>query len=100
MSGQPSGDASTWQTDANGNWSANTQIIATNGLNVSNGTLLSGGTNLYDIFDPLGSGVQSVVAGSNITTGGTITHPIISVASSPSFDNIILLLIVFIQAMI
>jgi len=90
LSGQPSGVESIWATDINGNWSANTQIIATNGLNVYGGVLQSGGTDLYSIFDPLGSGVQSVVAGSNITTGGTITHPIVSVVTSPSFNNLTL----------
>ena len=88
LSGQPSGVASVWATDANGNWSANTQINATNGLDVSNGALQSGGTNLYSIFDPLGSGVQSVGQGSNIITGGTSTNPIISTVSSPAFNNI------------
>ena len=88
LSGQPSGTASIWATDTNGNWSANTQIIATNGLNVFGGALQSGGTNLYSIFSTVNSGVQTLTPGSNITTGGTVTSPIISVVASPSFAGL------------
>jgi hypothetical protein len=55
-------------------------------------TLVSGSTNLYSIFAPLGSGgvgsTTSVQPGSNITTGGTAANPIISVVASPSFNNL------------
>ena len=90
LSGQTGGNPSLWITDSNGNWSANTQIIAGGGLNVNTGTTLSsGGTDLYNIFTTLaGSGVQSVGQGSNITTGGTVTYPIINTVASPSFNNI------------
>jgi len=57
---------------------------------VSGGTLFSGSTNLYSIFQQIGTDVQTAVQpGSNITTGGTLSIPIISVVSSPSFNNLI-----------
>lgn len=59
---------------------------------ISGGTLYSGSTNLYSIFATIGSGggsgVNNINAGSNITTGGTASSPIISVVASPSFNNI------------
>ena len=57
---------------------------------VSATTIISGSTNLYSIFAPFGtvSGVETVVAGSNITTGGTILNPTVSVVASPSFNGI------------
>lgn len=57
---------------------------------LSGGTILSGGTNLYNIFQKIGDvdGVANVNAGSNITTGGTETSPIINLAASPSVNNI------------
>jgi hypothetical protein len=59
---------------------------------LSGGTLYSGATNLYSIFATIGSGGSStaVQAGSNITTGGTQTAPIISVAASPSLNALTL----------
>jgi len=53
-------------------------------------TIYSGGTNLYDIFltsAPDGD-ITRVQPGSNITTGGTANTPIVSVVSSPSFNNL------------
>jgi len=56
---------------------------------ISGGTLYSGSTNLYDIFSTGGGGSTTYVQpGSNITTGGTATNPIISVVASPSFNNL------------
>jgi hypothetical protein len=57
---------------------------------LSGGTILSGGTNLYSIFQKIGDvdGVANVNAGSNITTGGTAISPIINLAASPSVNNI------------
>jgi hypothetical protein len=57
---------------------------------LSGGTILSGGTNLYSIFQTIGDvdGVANVNAGSNIVTGGTATSPIISVVASPSFNQL------------
>jgi predicted proteasome-type protease len=95
LSGTPSGVASTWTIDANGAWSSNTQIltsaITVNGgaiASTGGGTITSGGTNLYSIFAAFGSGVQSVGANGNLSTGGTATNPTIILASSPSFASI------------
>jgi hypothetical protein len=56
---------------------------------LSGGTILSGSTNLYSIFATNASIVPTYVQpGSNITTGGTATNPIISVVASPSFNSI------------
>ena len=88
LSGQPSGVASVWGTDLNGAWSANTQIIATNGLNVFGGTLQSGGTNLYNIFAQPSQVVNNINAGSNIVTGGTSTSPTINLNASPSINGL------------
>jgi hypothetical protein len=59
---------------------------------LSGGTILSGSTNLYSIFAPIGTigsgGVQSVRPGSNITTGGTAESPIINIVDSPSFNGL------------
>jgi len=95
LSGTPSGVASVWATDANGAWSSNTAIITTaitvNGGNIAvtgGGAMTSGGTNLYNIFASAGSGVQSVGANGNLSTGGTVTNPTIILAASPSFNNV------------
>jgi len=53
--------------------------------------IYSAGTDLYNIFQPLGaSGGAStfVQPGTNISTGGTSDEPIVSVVDSPSFNNI------------
>jgi hypothetical protein len=54
------------------------------------GQILSGGTNLYDIFLTNDYSISStyIQPGSNITTGGTMSSPIVSVVESPSFNNI------------
>lgn len=58
---------------------------------LSGGTILSGGTNLYNIFQKIGDvdGVENVNAGTNITTGGTATSPIINVVNSPVFTGLV-----------
>ena len=95
LSGTPSGAPSIWATDANGAWSSNTAIITTaitvNGGNIAvtgGGAITSGGTNLYQIFATAGSGVQSVGANGNLSTGGTATNPTIILTDSPSFNNL------------
>ncbi len=60
---------------------------------ISANTIYSAGTDLYDIFltsSPTGSTGEStnVQPGSNISTGGTPSTPIVSVVDSPVFDNI------------
>lgn len=57
---------------------------------LSANTFFSGSTNLYDIFSSGGPGGVStyVQPGSNITTGGTETEPIISLVASPSINNL------------
>jgi hypothetical protein len=87
ISGTPSGVASTWTIDANGAWSSNTQIL-TSAITVNGGAIISGATNLYQIFAPFGSGVQSVGGVGNIFTGGTATNPTISITGSPSLASI------------
>jgi hypothetical protein len=64
------------------------ETIFNGGLSAS--TLFSGSTNLYDIFSTGGpSGASTYVQpGSNITTGGTASEPIVSVVDSPSFNNL------------
>jgi len=57
---------------------------------LSAGTLYSGATNLYSIFARPELVVNSVNAGSNITTGGTAAAPIISVVASPSLNALTL----------
>jgi hypothetical protein len=51
-------------------------------------TLVSGSTNLYNIFAQPGRVVNNVTAGSNITTGGTAISPTVSLVSSPSLNSI------------
>ncbi len=87
LSGQPSGVASIWATDANGSWSANTQIIAENGLNVANGTLQSGGTDLSLLFVSPTNAIR-IQPGSNIITGSTANNPTINLVASPSINNL------------
>jgi len=62
------------------------------GATVSGGTIYSGATNLYNIFATIGAGGSStaVQPGSNITTGGTQTAPIVSVVASPSLNALTL----------
>jgi len=73
-----------------GTFNTLTATGATSLQTVSATTMISGSTNLYSIFAPFGtiSGVETVVAGSNITTGGTIVNPTVSVVASPSFNGI------------
>jgi hypothetical protein len=64
----------------NGNWSANTGVYIASGLTVETGMIVSGSTDLYNIFStPDTNDITRVQQGSNITTGGTGTA--ISVAS-------------------
>ena len=51
---------------------------------ISATTIYSGATNLTSLF------VNRVSAGSNISVGGTITQPSVSVIASPSFNNLTL----------
>jgi hypothetical protein len=53
---------------------------------MSAGTIYSGSTNLYDIFITQDTtDVTRVQPGTNITTGGTATEPIVNVVDSPNF---------------
>jgi hypothetical protein len=95
LSGTPNGAASTWSINSNGVWSANTGIltsavtISVGNLTVnSGGAMISGSTNLYQIFDPLGSGVQTLGQGTNILTGGTATNPTVSTTASLTVNAI------------
>ena len=73
------------------NLTASGESYFTGGLSantLSGGTILSASTDLYDIFEIIGTGVQAISQGSNILTGGTTNFPIINTVSSPSFNNI------------
>ena len=64
---------------------------ATSLQTVSATTIISGSTNLYSIFQTIGSDVDvvtSVQGGTNITTGGTATNPTINLVASPSVNNL------------
>lgn len=64
-----------------------TQGVYANRL--SGGTISSGSTDLYNIFQTLGTDINPFVQpGSNILTGGTGLFPIISVVPSPSFNGL------------
>ena len=69
-----------------GTVTGNTRIIGA----LSAGTFISGSTDLYNIFQAIGTDTPhtQVQPGSNITTGGTSTLPIISTVASPSFNNL------------
>lgn len=52
---------------------------------------ISGGTNLNQIFAPIGSGggtATRVQPGTNITTGGTASAPIVNVSLTPAFTSV------------
>ena len=56
---------------------------------LSGDTILSGGTDLYNIFQTIHDVDHTEVQpGSNIQTGGTANKPIISTVDSPSFNNV------------
>lgn len=60
-------------------------------FSINAGIIYSAGTDLYTIFALSGStGGQSTLVqpGSNITTGGTSSAPVVSVVDSPSFNNL------------
>lgn len=51
---------------------------------LSANTIYSGSSNLSSIF------VDSVIAGSNVSIGGSSAHPIVNIVSSPSFNGLTL----------
>jgi hypothetical protein len=56
---------------------------------LSASTMISGSTNLYNIFSTTDTNdITRVQPGSNITTGGTDNFPVINVVDSPSFSSI------------
>ena len=55
---------------------------------LSGGTIYSGNTNLYNIFSQLGGQVTSALPGTNVSTGGTATNPIINLINSPSINGL------------
>jgi hypothetical protein len=54
---------------------------------LSGGTILSGSTNLYNIFSQTDT-VTRVQPGTNTTTGGTANAPTINLTASPSVNNL------------
>ena len=55
---------------------------------ISANTIISGTTNLYNIFSTTDTNdITRVQPGSNITTGGTANNPIIGLITSPSVNN-------------
>lgn len=63
-------------------------FVNASGGTLSGGTIYSGSTNLYSIFQTIGSTSTQVQPGTNITTGGTTLLPIVNLVSSPSVNNI------------
>ena len=66
--------------------SANTVVATT----ISASTMISGSTNLYQIFQTLGGSggtVNSVSVSSNIINNGSSSNPIITLTQSPSVNN-------------
>lgn len=53
-------------------------------------TIISGTTNLYDIFLTTADGndITRVQPGGNITTGGTVNNPVINLIASPIVNNL------------
>lgn len=80
LSGTPSGVASTWNIDSNGAWSANTQIF-TSAITVNGGAIISGSTDLYNIFQVAGIPNTQVQPGTNTYTGGTSALPTVNVSA-------------------
>lgn len=88
LSGTPNGASSTWNIDANGAWSANT-LIQTSAITVNGGLIISGSTDLSNLFlSTATTFVQSVGQGTNIITGGTASNPIINTTSNPIFSTL------------
>lgn len=72
--------------DGSGNDVVFSSITATT---LSSSQILSGGTDLYNIFAEIGctgSTVNSVGGGSNINIGGASTNPVVNLVSSPSVN--------------
>ena len=66
-----------------------TNFSSLSATTLSGGTILSGGTNLYSIFSTTDTNdITRVQPGSNIATGGTANAPTVSLAASPSVNNI------------
>jgi len=86
-SGQTSGVASSIITDADGNFIASPGFYSSV---ISGNTILSAGTDLYNIFLTTADGndITRVQPGSNILTGGTGNLPIISLTASPFINNL------------
>ena len=62
--------------------------VTTGNLNVVNGEIQSGGTDLYNIFVTENTDdITRVQPGTNIVTGGTPNEPIVSLVDSPSVNN-------------
>lgn len=69
--------------------SGNSQFNSFIATSISGGTILSGNTDLYNIFQILGTDINTAIQpGVNIITGGTALNPIISIVSSPSFNGL------------
>jgi hypothetical protein len=57
-------------------------------VGLSSEHILSGATNLNELFAPISVVTPRIQAGANIVTGGTASLPSVAVASSPSFTNV------------
>lgn len=86
LSGKTDGTSSLLITDSVGNWSASTGFYS---ATLSGGTIYSGGTDLYNIFSTTDTNtVTNVQPGTNISTGGTSTTPVVNLVASPSINNL------------
>ena len=88
MSGISNFADSTLTIDGLGKWSANTEFIAGDGLTVESGAMVSGSTDLYDIFSTEDTiDITRVQDGLNTYTGGTANEPTINI-SAATLDNL------------
>lgn len=84
LSGKTDGSSSTWTIDTDGNWSANSGVFIYSGLTVQNGQIKSGTTDLYSIFQTVGSDTPhtTVQNGLNTYTGGTALNPTVNISAA------------------
>lgn len=61
-------------------------LVTMSGGTVSGGTFYSAGTNLYNIFIPVGGSGSVVIPGTNIITGGSQAALNITISASPIFN--------------
>jgi len=58
------------------------------GVTIQGNIISSGSTNIQDLFAPISASATYVQPGSNITTGGTDSRPVVHVVGSPVFTGV------------